>query len=75
MFRIRIKLLDIPNEYATSSISPKGDKKRIASGGIFPSSGATVAIEAKANPVDQAENNPQTIPKPGINIGNEMAVL
>jgi len=72
---IKIKLLDIPKEYATSSINPNGEKKRIESGGISPISGAVSAIEAKANPVDQEENNPHTIPNPGINIGRAMVKL
>jgi hypothetical protein len=38
-------------------------------------SGIIVAIEANAYPVDHAENNPQTIPNPGINIGNAIVVL
>jgi hypothetical protein len=47
---IRIKLLEIPKEYATNSINPNGDRKRIESGGISAICGAVSAIEAKANP-------------------------
>jgi len=73
--RIRIKLLEIPKEYAKTSIKPNGDKKRIERGGISAISGTIVAIAAKANPVDQAENIPHTIPNPGINIGSAIVVL
>ncbi len=73
--RIRIKLLEMPNVYATSSITPNGDKKRIASGGISAIVGTTVAIAAKAYPVDQAEKTPHATPNPGINIGSAMVVL
>ena len=65
----------MPSEYAVSSIKPKGEKKRIVSGGISFNSGAVVAIEANANPVDHAEKRPQTIPNPGINMGSAMVVL
>ena len=58
-------------EYAVSSIIPNGERKRSANGGIFAISGEIVIIAEKANPVDQAENNPQTTPNPGINIGND----
>ena len=34
MALIRIKLLEIPNEYAVNSINPNGDKNKIDSGGI-----------------------------------------
>ena len=70
-----MKLLDIPREYAESSINPKGVKKRIESGGISAICGAVVAIAAKANPVDQAENSPHATPNPGINIGKAIDVL
>jgi len=73
--RIRIKLLEMPNVYATSSITPNGDKKRIASAGISATAGTTVAIAAKAYPVDQAEKSPHATPNPGINIGSAMVVL
>jgi len=72
---MRIKLLEIPKEYAKISISPNGDKKRSESGGISPISGIVVAIAAKANPVDQAENIPHATPNPGINIGSAIVVL
>ena len=43
---------------------------------MLPNSGAVVvAIAAKANPVDQAENRPQATPNPGINIGSARVVL
>ena len=32
-------------------------------------------IEAKANPVDQAEKSPHATPNPGINIGSAIVVL
>jgi len=73
--RIRIKLLEMPKEYAVISINPNGDKKRIERGGISPISGTMVIIEAKANPVDQAEKIPHTTPNPGINIGSAMVML
>jgi len=73
--RIRMKLLEMPKEYAVISISPNGDKKRIESGGISAISGTVEAIAAKANPVDQAEKIPHTTPNPGINIGSAMIVL
>lgn len=73
--RIKIKLLDNPIEYATISINPKGDKNKIESGGISAKIGAVEDIDAKANPVDHAENIPQAIPNPGINIGNAIAEL
>ena len=47
---IRIKLLEIPREYAVSSIKPNGDKKRIASGGTASKIGVVVVIAANANP-------------------------
>jgi len=56
---MRIKLLEMPKEYAKISINPNGDKKRSERGGIFPISGTVVAIAANANPVDQAEKIPQ----------------
>ena len=65
----------MPSEYAVSSINPKGEKNSMESGGISFNSGAMVAIEAKANPVDHAEKRPQTIPNPGINMGNAIVVL
>jgi len=70
-----MKLLEIPIEYATTSINPNGDKKRIESGGISPISGTVETIAAKANPVDQAEKIPHATPNPGINIGSAMIVL
>jgi len=70
-----MKLLEIPIEYAAISIKPNGDKKRIESGGISPISGTVVIIAAKANPVDQAENNPHATPNPGINIGSAIVKL
>jgi len=73
--RMRMKLLEMPKEYAKTSISPNGDKKRIESGGISPISGIVEAIAAKANPVDQAEKIPHATPNPGINIGSAMVVL
>jgi len=54
---------------------PNGDKKRIASGGTFANSGEIETIAEKANPVDQAENNPHATPNPGINIGSEIVEL
>ncbi len=73
--RMRIKLLEIPKEYAKTSISPNGDKKRSESGGISLISGTVEAIAAKANPVDQAEKIPHATPNPGMNIGSAMVVL
>ena len=52
-----------------------GDKNKIESGEMLAISGIIVAIEANAYPVDHAENNPQTIPNPGINMGNAIVVL
>lgn len=72
---INMKLLDVAIEYAVSSIIPNGDRKRIASGGTFANSGEIETIAEKANPVDQAENNPHITPNPGINIGNDIAEL
>ena len=72
---MRIKLLEIPKEYAKTSISPNGDKKRSESGGISLISGTVEAIAAKANPVDQAEKIPHATPNPGMNIGSAMVVL
>ena len=72
---IRIKLLDTPREYAVISINPKGVRNRMASGETPASSGVVVAIAAKANPVDHAENSPHPMPNPGINIGSTMVVL
>ena len=72
---IKIKLLEIPREYATSSINPNGEKKRIESGGISPISGAVKAIDANANPVDHEANNPHATPNPGINIGRDIVKL
>ena len=66
-----MKLLDVAIEYAVSSMIPNGDKKRIVSGGTFANSGVTETIAEKANPVDQAANNPHATPNPGINIGND----
>ena len=73
--RMRIKLLEMPKEYAKISISPNGDKKRSESGGISLISGTVEAIAAKANPVDQAEKIPHATPNPGMNIGSAMVVL
>jgi len=73
--RMRIKLLEIPKEYAKTSISPNGDKKRSERGGISLISGTVETIAAKANPVDQAEKIPHATPNPGMNIGSAMAVL
>ena len=73
--RIKIKLLEIPKEYAASSISPNGEKSKIVSGGMDDSSGAATIMDAKANPVDQAEKRPHAIPSPGINMGNAIVVL
>lgn len=70
-----MKLLDVAIEYAVSSMIPKGERKRIASGGTFANSGVIETIAEKAKPVDQAENNPHAIPNPGINIGNDMDEL
>ena len=42
---------------------------------VFSKIGAVVVIAANANPVDHAENNPQTTPNPGINIGSAIVVL
>lgn len=70
-----MKLLEIPIEYAVSSINPNGDKNRIVSGGTSARIGAVVTIAAKAKPVDQAEKIPQATPNPGINIGNAIVVL
>ena len=70
-----MKLLDVAIEYAVSSMIPNGDKKRIASGGIFANSGEIEIIAEKAKPVDQAENNPHATPNPGINIGNDIDEL
>jgi len=70
-----MKLLEMPKEYAAISINPNGDKKRIESGGISAISGVIEAIEAKANPVDQAEKIPHPTPNPGINIGSAIVVL
>jgi hypothetical protein len=70
-----MKLLEVAMEYAVSSIIPKGDRNRIAKGGILANSGEIETIAEKAKPVDQAENNPQITPNPGINIGNDIVVL
>ena len=70
-----MKLLEMPNEYATNSIKPNGDKKRIESGGMSASSGVVEAIAAKANPVDQAEKSPHATPNPGTNIGSAIVAL
>ena len=72
---IKIKLLEIPNEYAEISISPNGVKNNIVNGEILATSGTEVAIAANAYPVDHDENNPQKIPNPGINIGSAIVVL
>jgi len=72
---IRIKLREIPNEYAVSSINPNGDKNRIASGWTSCKIGVVVVIAANANPVDHAEKSPQATPNPGINIGRAIVVL
>ena len=72
---MRIKLLEIPKEYATSSMNPNGDKKRIASGGSSPLSGAITTIAAKAKPVDQAEKSPHAKLNQGINIGSARVML
>ena len=45
------------------------------SGGIAAICGAVSAIDAKANPVDQAEKSPHPTPNPGMNIGNAMVKL
>ena len=65
----------MPREYAVNSINPKGDKKSNARGGTSARSGVSETIEAKAYPVDHAENNPQATPNPGINMGNAIEVL
>ena len=72
---IKIKLLEMPNEYAEISINPNGDKNRIDRGEMWAISGIDVTIAANAYPVDQEENNPQKIPNPGINIGSAIVVL
>ena len=73
--RIKIKLLETPREYATSSISPNGEKNRIVSGGMDDSSGIATTMDAKANPVDQAEKRPHATPSPGMNIGSAIVAL
>ena len=72
---MRMKLRDMPIEYAASSMSPKGEASRTASGGIFASMGVVDTRALKARPVDADANNPQGMPKPGINIGNPIEAL
>ena len=71
---MRRKLRDMAIAYAVNSIIPKG-VKNTASGEISPSSGFENSKAANANPVVQAEKNPQTIPNPGINITSAMVRL
>ena len=61
-------------EYAPTSIKPKGVKST-ARGFTCAMSGFAVAIAENAKPVEYAENNPHTTPKPGMNIGIAIVVL
>lgn len=75
MVLMRRKLLDIPMEYAISSITPKGERYIIASGGSFASAGVVDTSALKAIPVDHAANDPHATPKPGKNMGNATDAL
>ncbi len=69
------KLLDIPIEYATISITPKGERNMIARGGSFARIGVVETRAPKATPVDHAAKEPHATPKPGINMGKATVVL
>jgi len=55
---MRRKLLDIPKEYAATSITPKGERKSMVRGGIFSRAGYDIVSALKAKPVDHAANAP-----------------
>ena len=69
------KLLDIPIEYATISITPKGERNMRASAGSFASMGLVETRALKATPVDHAAKEPHATPNPGTNIGKATDVL
>tara|TARA_B110000196_G_C20914103_1_gene552000 strand:+ start:657 stop:809 length:153 start_codon:yes stop_codon:yes gene_type:complete len=48
---------------------------KMLNAGICSKSGFILLIAANAIPVENAENMPQMIPNPGINMGKESAVL
>ena len=72
---IRRKLLDIPIEYATISITPKGEKNMRARGGSLESIGVVEIRALKATPVEYAAKDPHAMPNPGTNIGKATDAL
>jgi len=67
---MRRRLLDIPMEYATISMIPKGERNMRASGGNLASIGLVATRALKATPVEYAAKEPHAMPNPGTNIGN-----
>ena len=62
-------------EYAAISINPNGDMNMMVRDGMFSMTGYTSFKIENAIPVENAENAPQAIPNPGINIGRASDVL
>ncbi len=69
------KLRDMPMEYAPSSNIPKGDARKMKSGGMFDKDASEDAIALNAAPVCHPVKDPQQTPKAGINMGNATDVL